>query len=1027
MTLALIFIAIGYISLLFWLATKGDRQQSSAQHLARHPWVYGLSLAIYCRTWTFYGAVGTAANAGWQFLPILLGPILLYVGFTPFIRKLVNVSKKQNITTIADFIAARYGKRAMTGILVTVIALLATIPYIALQLKALSSSFALLQPQQGALSGTTIAFGAALLMAAFAMAFGTRKTDVTEYRSGLMLAIAFESSIKLIALLAVAGLALWFMVSQPQGLASHWQQQISQPQWRWQNTLSLEFWGQTFIAAAAVICLPRQFHVTVVDNHNPNHINTARWLFPLYLLLICLAIIPIAIASGHPALAGNAEGVHADNFVLALPLAQQHYWLAVLVFIGGLSAATAMIVVATLTLSTMVSNDVLLPLLLKRRVKRLKANASLQRKVILVRRFSITAVLLMAYFYQQLTGSDAALASMGLVAFSLVTQLLPAIVGGLYWRQGHAYGVYAGLATGTFCWLMFLMMPLTMVAAEHSAMQQSIIVQGTLASLVANTIAYISVSLLAQERLIDKIQAAAFVTPKQQFGNHKALIGRRVKTSVEDLRTLLQTFLGQQRTEQLLLAYPQYHELDANAPTFDFVQYCERALAGVLGASSARSLMSAVLSGRQMAFEDVVTFFDETTQAIQFNQNVLYASLENISQGISVVDRDLKLVAWNKPYLQLFDYPEGLVQVGQPIAELIRFNAQQGECGPGDLDELVRKRLQHMKNGTPHHFIRRRSDGKVIEMVGKPLPDGGFVTSFSDVTLHIETQLALEEANIDLEKRIAARTQEIRAINHELQNEIDQRKDIEQALMQAKAEAEQANASKTRFLALASHDILQPLNAARLYLASFQAEQWADSDRHVLGKLTQSLDSTEHLLSTLLEIAKLEQGALAPKLSHFRLRDIIDPLYDEFAIFAKEKGLSLRLRTPDVVVHSDKTYLRRILQNLISNAVKYTEHGGVLIAIRLRQQHNPLNNFTLHTPAVDSSPVTQPWLEIKVVDTGPGISEHERAKIFSDFYRIPEQKQQGVGLGLGVVQRLVQLLGLRLRLQSTVGHGSCLT
>ena len=999
MTAALIFVALAYIGVLFWLANWGDKTTPLSKRISHHPFVYSFSLGIYCTSWTYYGSVGTAATSSWSYLPILLGPALLFIFGQGFLRKLVLVSKKQNITTIADFISARYGKRQTTAIMVTVIALLATIPYIALQLKALSSSFLLLQ-SDNKISGSMVALSATLVMTMFAIFFGTRKVDVTEYRSGLMLAVAFESLIKLLALVAVAGLAVYTLLNLPEerevliseSLWSHWNNF---------NFFGFNFIGQSLMAAAAIICLPRQFHVTVVDNQDKRHLFTARWAFPLYLLLTAAMILPIATAAIHPNI-GN--GFSPDSFVLALPLMHENIPLTTFVFIGGISAATAMIVVATLTLSTMISNDVVLPLMLRRKFKRNLITTSYKSQILLVRRFTIAGILILSYFYQQWFGHGKALASMGLVAFSLVTQLLPAIVGGLYWRKGHAYGVYAGLLAGFSCWVLILMLPILDAGNTlNTELQQTLITRGTLIALFANIGCYISFSLGADERLIDKIQAAAFVNPKEQ-----AVLARRlnknVQATVYDFKVLLQTFLGVQRSQQVMAQFSLTNPLgDNNAhPSSEFIAYCERALTGVLGASSAQALVHTVASGKRMAFEEVVNFFDETTQALQFNQNLLFTSLENLSHGISVVDKELNLVAWNKRYAEMFDYPADFLEVGQPIEDIIRYNAERGECGPGEIDRQVEKRVQHLKNGTSHHFIRHRRNGQVYEMTGNPLPDGGFVTSFSDITTHIATQNALEEVNMDLENRIEARTQEIRTINKDLEAQIVSRVQTEQALTLAKREAEQANDSKTRFLALASHDILQPLNAARLYLAAIDEKSLADNNINNFEKLGASLDSTVHLMSALLEIAKLEQGAMTPSPRHFNIDDILAPLRNEYAILSSEKGLKLHVRSQGQIVHSDITYLRRIIQNLVSNAVKYTESGKVLVACRKRKHH----------------------LRIEVWDTGPGISDSEQAKIFNDFYRIEAGDNKGVGLGLGVVKRMVDLLSLRLEVHSTVNKGS---
>jgi Na+/proline symporter/signal transduction histidine kinase/CheY-like chemotaxis protein len=994
MTVALIFVALCYVGILFWMANWGDKTTPNALKISHHPFVYALSLGIYCTSWTYYGAVGTAATSSWHYLSILLGPALLFIFAHRFLQKLILVSKKQNITTIADFISARYGKRQTTAVVVTLIALLATIPYIALQLKALSNSFLLLQ-QDEAISGVILALTGTFIMALFAIFFGTRKVDVTEYRSGLMLAIAFESLIKLLALAAVAILAFISLYKQSDPLLS-----LSE-HWRHFDFFNFNFIGQSLMAAAAIICLPRQFHVTVVDNQDRRHLHTARWAFPLYLFLTAAMIIPIATAAIHPNI---GLGVAADSFVLALPLIRGHSVISTFVFIGGLSAATAMIVVATLTLSTMLSNDVVLPLFLKRKFKYQPITKNYKSQILLIRRFIIAVILLLAYLYQQWFGHGEALANMGLVAFSLVTQLLPAIVFGLYWRKGHAYGVYAGLLAGLICWVLFLMLPVLDAGAMMSYhVRQNTITQGTLIALCANIFCYLSFSLAAHERLIDKIQAAAFVNPKEHAALAKR-INKNVKANVYDFKVLLQTFLGVQRSEQLLGHYSLSHNIDDNNahPTPEFIAYCERSLTGVLGASSAQALVHAVASGKQMAFEEVVNFFDETTQALQFNQNLLYTALENLGHGISVVDKDLKLVAWNKRYSEMFNYPKGFLDVGLSIEKVIRFNANRGDCGPGEVEQQVEKRVQHLRNGTSHHFIRHRRDGQVYEMIGNPLPEGGFVTSFSDITMHITTQNALEDINMDLENRIESRTQEIRTINTDLESQIASRIETEQALIKAKKDAENANDSKTRFLALASHDILQPLNAARLYLAAINEQGLSPQDQGNFIKLGDSLDSTVHLMSALLDIAKLEQGAMNPSHRHFNIHDILNPIASEYAMLSKEKGLTLKVRNSHHIVYSDITYLRRIIQNLVSNAVKYTDKGKVLVACRTRK-----NN-----------------LRIEVWDTGPGISHSEQKKIFNDFYRIESGDNKGVGLGLGVVKRLCESLSVKLNVDSLKHKGS---
>ncbi len=916
-------LAVLYLFLLFSLASWGEKNSQKARAITSHPAIYSLALAIYCTAWTFFGMVGQASRDTWIYLPIMLGPILVYALGYKFIYKMTLVSKKQHITTISDFIASRYGKRQTVALVVTLIALLATIPYIALQLKAVGATFQLLTQQS---NSDVIIFAATAFIAVFAIYFGTRQADVTEYRRGMMLAIAFESTIKLLALVLVAfvGYSAWKRTETGPFFDS-FVNEAALSQFG-----SFSFVAQTIMAAAAIICLPRQFHVAIIDNLSLGHIRTARWLFPLYLTIIS-AVIPI-IAIVSKAIFSDT-GIEPDFYVLSLAVFSQSTLLQVIVFVGGLSAATAMIIVATLTLSTMLTNDVILPRILAFS-DQADSKQDLSSRIRFIRRIVIAFILLMAFFYHhQMTGSRS-LHSIGLIAFSLVIQLLPAIVGGLYWKKAHAHGVYAGLMIGLVIWVLWLVLPI--VSDQVSQVEQNeLISQGAMISLAANTFVYAIFSWFAPQRLIDRIQAEAFVSPAISANN--TVKAQATNVTVSDLITLLSTFMGTGRCEQLLDQYKQLNhcELKHEAkPDEAFLSFCERALGGVIGASSAKVLLDSALRGKKMDFTEIINFFDDTTQAMQFNMTALLTSLENMDQGISVVDKHLNLVAWNKRYADLYPYPDNLLAVGTPIEKLIRFNASQGEFGTDNVEAEVEKRLGHLRSGMPHRFTRQRKDGRVIEMVGNPLPGGGFVTSFNDITGHVEIQQALEESNIDLEARIKKRTEEVHSINAELRLEIERRSEAEKELIRARKAAEDANASKTRFLALASHDVLQPLNAAKLYASALEEQELSDAAHDIIQKLNHSVTSSENLIGTLLDIARLDQGEMKPELEAVDVTLLLAPLVDEMAMRAKEKGLQFSARIRPCWVTADKTYLYRITQNLLSNAVKYTEKGKVLFAVK---------------------------------------------------------------------------------------------
>ncbi|MEE2001429.1 PAS-domain containing protein [Alkalimonas sp. MEB108] len=1023
-TIALL--ALLYVGGLFWIANWGERHADDRLIRKYGGLIYSLALAVYCTSWTYYGAVGTAVTQGWDYIPIYLGPILLFVFAQPFLFKLLYVAKKHNVTSIADFISSRYGKRRNIALLVALLCLVVVIPYISLQLKAVASSYQVLLGQDFSVGTVAWYQDSALLsavaMAFFAILFGTRKVHLTEQNRGVMVAIAFESVVKLFALLLLAGVVYVFFLDTDRSALQHFVSHANEQQQQHAGTGWVGFLTKTLLATAAVFLLPRQFHVAFVENVSNQHLRHARRWFSGYLLMVTLVVIPIAVAG---MLMFPERLSEADSFVLLIPASSGMDTLSALVFIGGFSAATSMIIIATLALSTMISNDVVLPGLL-RRAKRQGMQHDYSLLLLLVRRSMIVLVMALSWLYYVFFARNYDLAETGLLAFALTIQLAPAVVGGLYWRHGNARGVYAGLGVGFALWFYTLMLPQLVGAGvirtdimangpfglgwlhpqAMFGLQTDSLSHGVFWSLGLNSLAFVLVSLLTRVPLKDRLQAVAFVKPNLPI-DHQDTPARRIKIRNSDLRTLLERFVGQQRALECLQEFGrrQQQELDPDdQPSVRLVEHVERELAGVIGASSASTMVNAVLEGKQLGFEDVVTLFDDTTQAIQFSRKILFSTLEHLSQGVSVVDRDLNLVAWNKAYLEMFDYPDGMVRVGRPVADIVRLNAERGLCGKGDIEDHVNKRIQHMQNGTQHVFQRVRPDGKVIEMRGNPIPGGGFVTSFTDITDHVQAVQALAEAKQHLEQRVQERTQTISEMNQELLAEVERRKLTEQQLLQAKAEAEAANASKTRFLALASHDILQPLNAARLFTAALSGRHDDQQHQHIVQQLDNSLKATEELISTLLEIAKLDDGKLQPSVQPVALGELLSNLADEYSLLAKQKGLQLKVRSQDVQVLSDATYLRRIVQNMLSNAIKYTPKGKVLLSCRLRGEQ----------------------LLLQVWDTGPGIAEPDLARIFDDFYRIDAtaKGQQGVGLGLAVVHRMARVLGHRVTVHSRPGHGT---
>jgi Na+/proline symporter len=698
-------VALAYMAALFAIAFYGDRRSTPLPPRLR-AWVYSLSLAVYCTSWTFFGSVGQAAEQLWSFLPIYLGPAILMLATPWVLQKMVMISKQENITSIADFIAARYGKSQSLAIVVALICLVGVLPYIALQLKGIVLGVNLLigaNADSTATQGGDTALIISLVLAIFAILFGTRSLDATEHHRGLVLAVAFESIIKLLAFIAVGIFAVYVMHDGFDDLFSQAHADVRLQDY-WNETVNWPYLlVQIGMSMIAIICLPRQFHVTVVENTEARDLDLARWVFPAYLLLAALFVVPIALA-GQMHL---PPGVLPDSFVISLPLAEGYPLLAMLAFIGGASAATGMVIVASVALSTMLTNDLLLPWLLRRQNSE-RPFVLFRFWILTARRVSIALILLLAYVCYRLLGSTTSLATIGQIAFAAIGQLAPAMIGALLWKQANRRGVFAGLAAGAVLWGYVLVLP----QLSHS-MQWPIeafpglewllyhpigfnvdpTTRGVALSLAGNFLLFAVVSMLSRTRVSEHWQASRFV------GKHiGARPGQRslLAVQVADLILLAGRFVGEDRARESFAQFaaaqrgPLIPEQSADS---EWIAHTERLLAGVLGASSTRAVVKAAIEGREMQVDDVVRIADETSEVLQFNRALLQGAIENITQGISVADHQQRLVAWNHQYLELFEYPDELIYVGRPIADIIRFNAERGLCGPGDPEEHVEKRL----------------------------------------------------------------------------------------------------------------------------------------------------------------------------------------------------------------------------------------------------------------------------------------------------------------------------------------------
>ncbi len=1006
---SVIAVAFGYIGLLFVIASYGEKL-TQLQRGRIGGLIYPLSMAIYCTSWTFFGSVGLATRTGIEFIAIYVGPILMIAFCTPVLMRVIRLAKAQNITSIADFIAARYGKSQAVAATAACIAIIGSVPYIALQLKAVASSLETILNQDQDISSIPYIGDIALLVTAtlaiFAILFGTRQTDATEHQHGLMFAVATESIVKLVAFL-VAGAFVTFYMFGPTELIER-AMKTPEAVRAIQTPLSVgNFLAMTLLSFLAIMLLPRQFHVSVVENSTETEVRRARWLFPMYLVAINIFVIPIALAGLITFPFGASD---SDMYVLALPISAEADFLSVFIFVGGLSAATAMVIVECVALAIMVSNDIVVPLVLARRPASPDGKPNFAGFLLKVRRVAIFAIMVMAYLYYRVLGNTQ-LAAIGLLSFAAIAQLAPAFFGGLIWRRATARGAMGGMLIGFAVWAYTLFLPSfadidplgTEWLAEGlfgiSALRPqallgtglSPLIHGVLWSLSLNVLTYIVLSLMRQPTSIERVQADLFV-PSELAPIAPNFMRWRTTVTVQDLLGTVAQYLGPERALESFETFATKHRIsiEKSAPAdFQLLRHAEHLIASSIGAASSRLVMSLLLRKRAVSAKAALKLLDDAHAALHFNREMLQTALNHVRQGIAVFNPELHLITSNRQFGEILDLPAQFAQIGIPLVEIIEFIVSSDSGQASDEATLQSRLAAYTAEGEPY-LERLTGRNMVVEVRANRMPGGALVVTFTDITPSFEAAEALERANATLEKRVRERTEELTRLNTEL--------------ARAKSTAEEANISKTRFLAAASHDVLQPLNAARLYVTSLVERKAGGEDARLVGNIDDSLEAIEEILGALLDISRLDSGAMTPSITSFRMSDLMRSLEVEFKPVAQEKKLELTFVTSTLAVSSDRVLLRRLLQNLISNAVKYTPKGRVLVGCR----------------RIGGA------LQIGIYDTGVGIPILKRGEIFKEFHRLDQGARiaRGLGLGLSIVERLAKVLNHGIVVDSNLGGGS---
>lgn len=1081
--------------LLFGVAYYADLRKLKGKSIVSNPYIYALTIAVYCTAWTFYGSVGEVTNSGFKFITIYLGPTLTAFSWGFILRKMIRICRENNITSIADFISSRYGKCSYLGALVTVIAIIGIMPYIALQLKSISTTFDILvHPDllldfQGLISNTRhdppfyleTAFYAALVLSVFGALFGARYLDASEKHEGMVAVVALGSVIKLVAFVSV-GLFVTYGIFD--GFKDILQQIISDETYKKlllintsQDNSYQSWFTMIILSMAAIICLPRQFHVAVIENQQENHIEKAMFLFPLYLFLINLFVIPIAF--GGLLVIGGPSQI-ADTFVLSLPLLYSQETLAVLVFIGGLSAAIGMVVVSSVTLSTMLLNQLAMPLLLH-----FKVNADLTSWILHLKRAGIFLVIFLGYIFFSLIGDSYMLVNMGLISFSAAIQMAPALIGGLYWKNGNRYGAMAGLLLGFLFWFYTLMIPSFVYSGW---LPDTILTHGPAGiwwlnpielfgltgfdfyshslfwSLGSNILVYLVVSLSSTQDEIGYSQAVKFVdvfkptidrfVQKKRYANFPAL---------SELEKMMSRFIGKEKARQVLVDFFETEDLsDKLAEMNDrqrmqLVSEVEKSIAGAVGSSAGRIICDTYMKALGSEMENVFDIFGKISLSLEASREELRQRLKELSvlyEASRMVSSSINLQQVMDDILDLLVDKFGVDTCSVRLLEndgVIRIKAQRGlkpefvksaerrpsmDCYSGEcfLSGRVINVPDTSKITKPISTNRIAEQGiksfilapifSEKEIIGvlsiSSMKERGY---FSDKFIELFTSLAQQ---LGVAIGTARLYDQLARFNKELEAKVAERtvalerKSIQ--LSEANLELKELDRLKSEFLANMSHELRTPLNS----IIGFTQLLLAEIDGEINREQKESLETVERnannllsLINDILDLSKIEAGKMTLALQPVSLDDVIDDTMTIMNPLIENKKQHFTLKKPSNLpkVMGDKEKLNQILINLLSNAIKFTDPGGSI------SLHVELWVKTL--PAgLDSS---KSYVRISVQDNGIGIKPEDLERLFGEFIQLDasaSRKYGGTGLGLSITRRLVEMLQGKIIVKSRYGEGS---
>jgi signal transduction histidine kinase/Na+/proline symporter len=1063
-------VALAYILGLFGIAYYVDRKARAGRNVIDSPVIYALSLAVYATSWTFYGSVGRAAAAGIGFLPIYLGPTLMALLWWFVLRKTVRIAKTNSITSIADFLGSRYGQSALLGGTVAAIAVVGITPYIALQLKAISQSWDVLLRYPDVLPATgsrpfyaDTALGAAALLTLFCIMFGARDLDSSRRHEGLVATIAFESLVKLLAFLAVGAFVTFGMFSGP---AAIFERATAHPEYARllgeDVTFSYGDWlALTWLSMMAIMLLPRQFHMSVIGNTHESHIKTAMWMFPTYLLLINLFVLPIAFAGllSFP----NAPATGADYFVLTLPLSHYEHGLALFVFVGGLSAATGMVIVESIALSTMILNNLVVPWLV-----RLGKSRDISVLLINSKRLAIALTIFLGYGFHHLIGESYTLVNIGLISFAAVAQFGPAFFGALYWRRATRPGALAGLTAGFLVWFYTLLLPafvrsgwvpaslldvgplgISWLRPEHlfGVDELGFWANTVFWSMAINIVAFVVLSLCTRPTPLEMAQAERFVGLVGPESGRPVTPAGGPRFTPERLADLVAKFMGRERASAAFESFFAERGItDSSALTeadrLELTQFAERLLSGAVGTASVQAIMEGLGEAAPERVEAIVDLFGRVSQSLEQSREELQRRVRELSllneatQRIAatldphqMMDRVLELLHRELEFERL------TVRLRDPDGRL-RIKSQVGLPADADLSagDPVDRATTFGQSFLDNSVIVVEDTAQIQRPLALPTPNTPVPGSF------VHAPIAVDERPVGvLSAYLAAGrvyfSPELLQFFRTLAGELglglrnaqhyraldDLSRGLEQKVQQRTAELEQANRRlqeldrlKSDFVATVSHELRTPMTSIRSLSESLLDGLERDSisrdvQREVLAIIVQENQRLSRMINQILNLSKIEAGAMSWEMEPLDLGEVVALAVGANRALFDDKGITLTTVTdPEgVPVVADRDKIVQVVTNLLSNAAKFTAAGGRVQVRTVREESQAI---------------------VEVEDSGIGIPPDQLEAVFERFRQVGDPltaKPEGTGLGLPISREIVERHGGTLTARGETGWGSC--